>query len=71
MFHDKTNQPPKIKVIPPKKQIGAKDCGVFAIAFATSLAFDHKAPSLKYDQIKMRRHLANCFEVQKLTVFPK
>ena len=47
MFQDKTNQPPKIKVIRPQKQTGAKDCGVFAIAFATSLAFDYKAP-IKY-----------------------
>ena len=57
MFQDKTNQPPKIKVIWPQKQIGEKDCGVFTIVFATSLAFDHKAPSLKYDQNKMREDL--------------
>ena len=41
MFQDKMDKPPKIKVIRPQKQIGAKDCGVFAIAFATSLAFDY------------------------------
>lgn len=71
MFQNKTKQPLKIKVIRPQKQIGEKDCGMFAIAFATSLAFDHKAARLKYDQNKMRRHLANCFEGKKLTVFPK
>ena len=37
MFQDKTNQPPKIKVINPQKQIGEKDCGAFAIVVTDAL----------------------------------
>ena len=70
MCQDKTNQPPKVKVINLRKQIGDKDCGVLVIAFTTSLAFDYKALSIKCDQNKMRRHLANCFKGQKSTIFP-
>ena len=31
--------PPVIKVVSPQRQIGNKDCGLFAIAFATANAF--------------------------------
>ena len=35
-----SKEPPVIKVINPQRQKGSKDCGLFAIAFATAIAFD-------------------------------
>ena len=49
------------------KQIGTKDCGVYAIAFCTSLAFN--VDITQYNQSMMRNHLLQCFEQKKLTPF--
>ena len=53
-----------------QKQTGGKDYGVFAIAFATSLAFGVDVNAATFDREKMRLHLARCFTENKLTVFP-
>ena len=39
------------------KQSGSSDCGVFAAAYATSLAFGHDPCAFVYDQCRMREHL--------------
>lgn len=51
-----------------QKQKGGTDCGVFAIAIATSLL--HKVPVLKFNQSSLRDHLISCFENYMLTPFP-
>eukprot|EP00731_Ephydatia_muelleri_P024373 Em0016g644a len=63
---------PKIEVqyIDVQKQKGQSDCGLFAIAFATSLAHLQDPASITYDQAKMRTHLIHCFETQSRTPFP-
>ena len=39
LFQSSTTSSPVMKVIRPQKQMGVKDCGLFSIAFATSIAF--------------------------------
>ena len=61
----------KMKVVgTTQKQTGGKDCGIFAIAFATSLAFGIDVNGTTFHQEKMRLHLARCFTENKMTVFP-
>ena len=47
------------------------DCGVFAIALATSLAFDENPTSCSYNVPLMRQNLVNCFEKEMMYPFPK
>ena len=53
-----------------QKQGNGFDCGVFAIAFATSLANGQDPSSLLYDPSKLRNHLRSCMDSGKLTEFP-
>ena len=56
-----------------KKQTGFKDCGVFAIAIATSLAHFglDGAMAACFNQSALRDHLLLCFENMCLTPFPQ
>ena len=51
-------------------QAGGYDCGLFAVAFATALAFGEPPGQYHYDQEKMRRHLWNCFCRREMSIFP-
>ena len=51
-----------------QKQKGVTDCGIFAIAIATSLL--HKIPIKTFNQLLLRPHLISCFENYKITPFP-
>ena len=51
------------------RQVGATDCGVFAIATLTSLAHGHNEP-YHFIQEGMRAHLVECIDNCKLTPFP-
>ena len=53
-----------------QKQKGSKDCGLFSIAIATALAFGAHPSKLKFDQLKMRQHLVNCFNKECMIPFP-
>ena len=53
------------------QQMGYKDCGLFAIAFAASLAVGEDPIYINYNQRKMRNHLINCFNNNKITPFPR
>ena len=53
-----------------QKQIGGRDCGLFAIAFSASLAFGNDPAKQKFNQERMRPHLVTCFKNKELTVFP-
>ena len=53
-----------------RKQVGAHDCDLFAIANATALANGVDTATLKCQQANMRKHLKLCLENQKLTMFP-
>ena len=56
---------PKIQI-----QMGGADCGLFAIAYVTSLAHGDDPSVISYEQIKMRGHLIECFTKGKLIPFP-
>lgn len=56
-----------------QRQIGTKDCGLFAIAFATHLAFTKDHTSLTkqlFQQQDFRSHLINCFVTKSIKQFP-
>ena len=53
-----------------QSQIGSSDCGVFAIAFATDLAFGLNPASHYYEQDKLRPHFIECLKNQQMTLFP-
>lgn len=68
LFHCK-DQLFKNRVVRPQKQNGGTDCGVFAIAFATSIAINHKV-DMKFDQARMRAHfLVHCKEKKRVVTF--
>ena len=53
-----------------QRQVGGNDCGLFAIAFATSICFG-KDPSIQsYNQPEMRSHLLQCLEHGEMSPFP-
>jgi hypothetical protein len=51
-------------------QIGASDCGLFALAFATSLCSGQDPATLRYEQKSLRQHLLQCITRQKMSTFP-
>lgn len=53
-----------------QSQMGSSDCGVFAIAFATDLAFGLNPASHYYEQDKLRPHFIECLKSQQMTPFP-
>ena len=50
-----------------QKQQGFKDCGLFAIANATSICYGDDPTALVYEQHGMRQHLLNCLEKEEMT----
>ena len=60
----------KLTYVDVQMQQGCDDCGLFAIAFATSLARGEQPGSFFYQQKAMRKHLVDCFEKQNITAFP-
>ena len=63
--------PCNIKLIPSQKQDGSVDCGLFAIANATAIAFGQSLRNLHRCQMQMREHLVKCLSQKKLTLFPQ
>ena len=61
----------KITVSQSQKQKGGTDCGIFAIAFATALAFGINLSKLQLKQESMRAHLINCFNKHRISPFPR
>ena len=58
-----------VKHVAVQHQIGRSDCGVFAIAFASSLCMGIDPHTLKYEQTQMRPHLLRCIESGHLLPF--
>ena len=69
-FKVNSGKPPEVKVIKFQKQKGSSDCGVFAIAAITVVAFGQEPSMSKFDQEKMRPHLLTCFQNKKMMPFP-
>jgi len=59
-----------VQVSKVNKQSGTTDCGVFAAAHCTALAFGENPSAVVYDQKHLRRHLLNCLESKKMSLFP-
>ena len=56
--------------VPVRKQTNGSDCGVFAIAFATCLAFGENPAHVTFDVPKMRPYLATCLKHKYISFFP-
>ena len=59
------------ELCPVQQQSGGKDCGLFAIAFATEVAYGGDPVIVSYQQAEMRSHLLSCFEKGELQLFPR
>ena len=59
-----------VEVNPVQQQDGGVDCGLFAIAFATELAYGNDPVRVSYVQSAMRDHLLLCLEQGKMELFP-
>ena len=60
----------KLEYAPCQQQTNGSDCGVFAIAFATSLVLGSTPQDMTYDIAKMRLHLVTCLRAGAMTQFP-
>ena len=60
----------KIKLIKTQRQKGNKDCGLFAIAMATTIAFGKNPSKVTFCQESMRAHLVSCLNNQNFSLFP-
>ena len=56
--------------VPVQQQTNGSDCGVFATAFATCLAFGENPAHMTFDVPKMRPHLATCLKHKSISLFP-
>ena len=53
-----------------QKQKGGADCGLFAIAFATAIAFGKQPGKIKFVQEELRSHLVTCLNKGEMSLFP-
>ena len=52
-------------------QKGSRDCGLYAVAYATDLAYGNDPSSYRYKQEKLRSHFIDCIKKEILTPFPR
>ena len=60
-----------VDVVPVQQQLNGVDCGVFAIAFATSLAFNEDPCAITFDSELIRPHLIKCLQEERMRPFPR
>ena len=60
-----------IKIVMPtvQKQVGSKDCGLFAIAISMALMLNVPPSTKEFNQSFMRSHLVSCLENGTFTMF--
>ena len=56
--------------VPDQQQLNGTDCGVFAVAFSTSLVYGFDPQDYTFDIPNMRPHLCQCLRMGELTMFP-
>ena len=56
--------------IPVQQQKNGSDCGVFATAFATCLAYGGIPRNISFDVPEMRQHLLRCLQNGSIQPFP-
>ena len=59
-----------IEYVDIQEQRGASDCGLFALAFITSICNGIDPASYSYQQAAMRSHTLSCIEKSQMTLFP-
>ena len=53
-----------------QQQENSVDCGVFAVAYATSILHGQNPEEMVYDTKKLRQYLLTCIRSEKITPFP-
>lgn len=66
----KENGTTSVKLANIKTQSNRVDCGLYAIANATTIASREDPEDKLYKDKEMRQHLIQCFKAQILTLFP-
>ena len=59
-----------VSIMATSKETGSTDCGLYAIAISTSLAFNQNPSILIFNQEDMRSHFIDCLNKQKMMPFP-
>ena len=59
-----------INIQPVQQQDNGVDCGLYAVAFATSLAFGDDPVKLFYNKYNLQTHFINCLLNKNMTKFP-
>ena len=59
-----------IMIVDVQQQNNSYDCGLFALAYATELAFGYDPATFLWDQPSMRKYLLLCFEAGEMKRFP-
>ena len=59
-----------VKIASVSKQSGSADCGLYAIAYITSIVFGLNPTLCVFEQSAMRPHLLNCFQEKEMSPFP-
>ena len=65
-----TNDAVDVRFIDVEQQTNNSDCGVYAIAYATSLCFSEDINCIQFCVSKMRSHLISCLEKGQMSPFP-
>ena len=60
-----------VKVLPVQQQNGYRDCGLFAIAFATEICRGQDPSRAVFIQTQMRGHLFKCLTKRNMMPFPQ
>ena len=50
-----------------QNQQGASNCGLFSLAFSTSLCFGDNPLEIQYSQKQLHEHVVSCFEAKVIT----
>ena len=58
-----------MNIRPVQQQGNGVDCGLFAIAFAVTLAFGNKPKMISYDEGNLPRHLVECLKSETFSSF--
>ena len=60
----------KVNIMPVQQQTNGSDCGVFSVAFSTSLLHGQDPCDATYDTSVMRQHLKKCLQINHFQPFP-
>ncbi len=61
----------RVIIQPVQKQKNGIDCGIFSLAFATSICHKSNPSKCWYDRSKLRDHFNKCVETDKVEEFPQ